>query len=195
MSAQPLISCPKCRAALPPELMESSDFGKCARCGKALSVRAFPALYTPLSAGSAGEHVVMETEAACFYHPAKKAVIPCENCGRFLCALCDVELEGRHLCPKCLESGRKKGKLKHLDNERVLYDNIALRVAVYPIILFVFWFFTVITAPVAIVLSIRWWNRPTSMLPRTKIRFILAIILALVQLGGWVWVIAAAWLL
>ena len=137
----------------------------------------------------------MGDEASCFYHPQKKAVVPCDSCGRFLCALCDVELHDEHLCPNCLESGRKKGNLKHLDKERILYDNIALRVAIYPLILFFFWFVTIITAPAAIVLSIWYWKRPSSVLPRTKIRFILAILIAFAQIGAWVWGIVAIWLL
>jgi hypothetical protein len=155
----------------------------------------FPALYKPIGPGSAGEHVVMDNEASCFYHPHKKAVIPCDNCGRFLCALCDVELHDRHLCPNCLESVQKKGELQHLDKERVLYDNIALRVAVYPVILLFLWFVTIITAPAAIVISLKYWNKPTSMLPRTKIRFILAILIATAQIGIWVYGILAVWLL
>jgi hypothetical protein len=170
------------------------DSGQCPACGAVVKVTVFPALYKPLSSGAVGEHVVMDDEASCFYHPQKKAVIPCDSCGRFLCALCDVELNEEHLCPNCLESGRKKGKLKHLDKERILYDNIALRVAVYPVILLFFWFLTFITAPVAIVLSIRYWNKPTSMLPRTKIRFILAIVIAVAQLGLWAWLVIGVWL-
>ena len=195
MSAQTLLTCPKCHRPLSTSLFNAPDFGTCSNCGNPLKINVFPALYTPLSSGSAGDYVVMDNEAACFYHPGKKAIVPCDSCGRFLCALCDVELEGQHLCPGCLESGRKKGTLKHLDKERVLYDNIALRVAIYPLILFFLWFFTVITAPVAIFLSIRYWNKPTSLLPRTKIRFILTIIIAVGQLGFWAWVILAAWLL
>lgn len=194
MSAQTLLTCPKCHRPLPSSLFNAPDSGRCPACSTIVHVTVFPALHEPLSRGTAGEHVVMDDEASCFYHPHKKAVIPCDSCGRFLCALCDVELNGEHLCPNCLESGRKKGKLRHLDKERILYDNIALRVAVYPVILLFFWFLTFITAPVAIVLSVRYWNRPTSMLPRTKIRFILAIVIAVAQLGMWAWLVIAVWL-
>ncbi len=191
MSAQTLLTCPKCHRPLPSSLFNAPDFGTCSACGSAMKVSVFPALNRPLSSGTLGEHVVMDDEAGCFYHPGKRAVIPCDSCGRFLCALCDVELDEQHLCPNCLESGRKKGKLKHLDKERVLYDNITLRVVLYSVL---FWFLSFITAPVAIVLSIRYWNKPTSLLPRTKGRFILTIIIAVAQIGFWAWFILAAWL-
>jgi hypothetical protein len=194
MSAHSLLTCPKCSRPLPPSLFNASGSGPCPACGTIVGVTVFPALHKPLSSGTVGEHVVMDDEASCFYHPQKKAVVPCDSCGRFLCALCDVELNEEHLCPNCLESGRQKGKLKHLDKERILYDNIALRVAVYPVILLFFWFLTFITAPAAIVLSIRYWNKPTSMLPRTKIRFILAIVIAVAQLGLWAWLVIGVWL-
>ena len=70
--------------------------------------------------------MLVDGEASCFYHPAKKAVLPCESCGRFLCAVCDVEMNGQHLCPACLASGKKKGRLKQLENRRTLYDSLAL---------------------------------------------------------------------
>lgn len=194
-SQKTLLTCPKCHRPLSSSLFNTLDFGTCSACGNAVKIRVFPALHKPLSTGTVGERVVMDNEAGCFYHPGKKAVIPCDSCGRFLCALCDVELNDRHLCPGCLESGRAKGKLKHLDRERVLYDNIALRVAVYPVALLIFWFLTFITAPAAIFISIRYWNTPTSLLPRTKNRFVLSIIFALVQIGFWAWFILSIWLL
>jgi hypothetical protein len=153
----------------------------------------FPAFFQPSASGHAGDPIVMEQEASCFYHPQKKAVVPCDHCGRFLCALCDVELNHQHLCPNCLQSGKKKGKLKSLDNHRVLYDNIAIRLAVYPAISLIFWFLTILTAPAALFIAIRYWNAPPSLLPRTRIRFIAAILVALAEIGSWgyfIWMIA-----
>ena len=126
---------------------------------------------------------MVEGEASCFYHPTKKAVLPCESCGRFLCAICDVELNGQHLCPGCLASGKKKGKLKQLENRRTLYDSLALAVAVYPMLLV---WPSLVGAPIAIYIAIRHWKAPTSVIPRTRWRAVLAIIIALLQIGGWV---------
>lgn len=65
---------------------------------------------------------------------------------------------------------------------RTLYDGVALTLSVAPLL---FFFLTIITAPLAIYMSLRNWNRPGSILPRTKIRFVLAIIFSLVQVAGW----------
>ena len=135
------ITCTKCYQPLPSELFNTPEMTNCPNCGVALKVDVFPAFFKTIASGRPGGTLVLDNESSCFYHPQKKAVIPCDMCGRFLCALCDVELHGQHLCPNCLETGKNKGKLKSLENRRTLYDAIALRLAVYPMILFVFGFF------------------------------------------------------
>lgn len=99
-----------------------------------------------------------------------------------MCALCDCELHRDHYCPACLEVGRKKGKIKSLENQRTLYDSIALSLAVFPVLIF---YFTIITAPMALYIAIRYWNAPRSIIHRTKIRYVLAILLASLQIIGW----------
>ncbi len=125
----------------------------------------------------------MDDQASCFYHSQKKAVIPCDNCGRFLCALCDVELGGKHLCPACLETGKKKGRIIDLERHRVLYDAAALKLAIYPVLMF---WFTLFTAPIALYLAIRHWNSPGSIVGRTRIRSVLAIMLSGLQILAWI---------
>ena len=79
------------------------------------------------------------------------------TCGRFLCALCDVSLNGQHLCPACLEKGRTQHKIKNLENHRTCYDTIALLVATVSIL--IYWF-TIFTAPLVIFLAVRHWKSP-----------------------------------
>ena len=177
------ITCTKCAAPLPVEQLNSPDFVSCPVCNRLLQVEVFPALLRGPVLGQAGERLGAENESACFYHSHKRAVIPCEACGRFLCALCDCELNGQHLCPVCLESGKKKGRLKSLQNHRTLYDNLALALAIFPLLIF---YFTLITAPMALFLSIWHWKTPSSIIPRTKVRFVIAIILASLQIVGWI---------
>lgn len=178
-----LIQCPKCRAWLMEGVFNQPEFAPCPACGVPLQVEVFPALFREIRSGGSGEAIMVEGESSCFYHPQKKAVLPCDGCGRFLCALCDCPLNGRHFCPACLETGQTKGKIKNLENQRTLYDGIALALAVYPMIIF---YFTIFTAPMALFVAIRYWKAPQSILRRTKIRFVAAIIISLLQIAGWI---------
>jgi hypothetical protein len=72
--------------------------------------------------------------------------------------------------------------MERLENHRNLYDAIALYVALLPILFFPV---TLVTAPMAIYLVIRHWSSPGSLVPRTRIRFVAAALIALVQLTGW----------
>ncbi len=182
MSVNP-VSCPKCQTRLLDGVFNTPTLQPCPNCATPILVEVFPAFFRPPAPLQTGEALMGEGEASCFYHPQKKAAVPCEGCGRFLCALCDVELNGQHLCPACLESGKKKGKIKNLQNERTLHDSIALTAAILPVL---FWPLTFVTAPATIFWSIRHWNTPTSLIPRTKIRFVLAIIIAGLQITGWI---------
>jgi hypothetical protein len=92
-------------------------------------------------------------------------------------------LNGQHLCPACLETGRTKGKIKNLENQRTLFDSVALGLAIYPLIIF---YFTFVTAPIALYIAIRYWNSPQSIVHRSKIRYVLAILVAGSEVIGWV---------
>src|ERR1044072_8417485 len=120
------IQCPKCNAVLVDGVFNLTDLAPCPNCAAPLQVEVFPALFRRLAPGQAGGRIMIEGEASCFYHPQKKAVIPCEICGRFLCALCDCDFKGQHLCPACLESGKKKQTIAGLEDVRVLYQRQAL---------------------------------------------------------------------
>ena len=76
-----------------------------------------------------------------------------------------------------------KHKIKNLENHRTLYDSIALSLAILPI--FIFWF-TIVTAPLVIFLVIKYWRAPTSLVGRTKIRFVVAFLIAGLQIAGWI---------
>ncbi|MGE5842932.1 MAG: hypothetical protein ACM335_11670, partial [Deltaproteobacteria bacterium] len=77
---------------------------------------------------------------------------------------------------------KKKGRIVNLDRHRLLYDGTALRLALFPMI--TVWL-TIVTAPIAIFLSIRHWNSPMGVVRRTKIRFILAIAVSGLQILAW----------
>ena len=187
------IYCPNCRIPLPHQMYNTSGPANCPSCENPVKAEVFPALFKESQASGGDETILRENEPGCFFHPQKKAVVPCALCGRFLCSLCDVEFGGRHVCPLCLAAGQKKKKIRDLETRRVLYDDIALALAIIPVILT---FVTVITAPMCLYIAIRHWKSPLSIIPRTKLRFVLAILLAGVQTTGWLflfgWLISRA---
>jgi hypothetical protein len=183
----PLIYCPKCKAALISGVFNRQGFVPCPACATPLEIEVFPAMFRPRAEGQTAEAVMMEGEASCFYHPQKKAVLPCESCGRFLCTLCDCEHQGHHFCPGCLTSGQKKGKIKSLDNSRVRYDRIALGLTLWPFALtFVGcgFYLTPFTAPAAIIVSLKYWKSPFGLTQKSRAQFVWAILIALLQLAG-----------
>jgi hypothetical protein len=176
------LTCRTCRTGLPPEIFNTAAVVACPTCRTPTLAAVFPAAYRAYDAGRPAEAVLTDGEAGCFYHQDKKAVIACEGCGRFLCGLCDVSIAGQHLCPGCIETGKKKGRLPQIGKHRLLYDDIALAVAILPLLI---WFVTCITAPIAIYLVVRHWKSPGSLVRRGKGRFVLAFIFAGLELTGW----------
>ena len=174
MSAPPL-QCPKCRATLLGGVFTRDAWGLCPACKVPLQIEVFPALFRSVAAASPAEDVMMDGEAGCFYHPQKKAVIPCGVCGRFLCALCDCEFNGEHLCPTCLETGRKKGRNNRLTDSRVLYRSQALILAFVPLLL---------TAFVALFYALRFRHEPPSLVSPKPWAMTVAVVVALVQIAG-----------
>jgi len=174
------VNCARCLAPLPNYFFIATNPMPCPSCGTEMEVRVFPALFRTSPAPAVAE-LSAAGEAGCFFHPEKRAVVSCHLCGRFLCGLCHVEFKGQNWCPGCLEAGSRKQKGADFENHRVLYDSVALAFATLPFLAF-FWP-SLIGAPAAIYVAIRYWNAPGSILPRTKVRFVVAILLALGQLA------------
>jgi len=185
-----LVQCPKCRATLMESIFNLSGLSPCPTCGTPLQVEIFPAFFRKIAPGQKAEAVMVEGESSCFYHAQKKAVRPCDACGRFLCALWDCELNGQHFCPTCLDVGRSKGKIKNLDNHRTRYDSIALLLAILSVVLF----FTIVIPPILVAMSlyiaIRHWKAPQSLVRQSRTRMLVAVFIALAGLA-----IVTAWFL
>ena len=185
-----MIRCTNCAAALPAENINIQAFNPCPICSSLIMADVFPAAYKTLSEGTSGELLLVDDESSCFYHPNKQAVTTCSYCGRFLCSLCEIDFDDQHLCASCLDIGKKKGKIKKLENRRVLYDNIALGLAILPMFfLFTILFYflaipaVVIGAPATLFIVIRFWKKPSSIIKRSKLRMILALLLACMEIA------------
>lgn len=161
-------------------LTEPSAQAACPSCGASVELTVFPALVRPPARVDVGEHLIVDGESTCFYHAAKKAATVCAACGRFLCSLCAVEISGEQMCPGCMESGMKKGKMRNLAREHVHYDELALLLAALGALLF---FLTPVVAPMSAYYIIRYWRAPLSAAPRRRWRFVLAGVLVVIELG------------
>ena len=152
----------------------------CDGCETTTHALLFPALHRPPETVHNQLLIDGANEASCFYHATRKAVVPCDGCGRFLCSLCDVPLDEGHWCPGCVQEGRQQpDKMQKLENRRTLYDTAALWLAILPI--FTFWG-PVFTAPATLFIVFRYWNKPRSILGRTRIRLVIAGLLALLEI-------------
>jgi hypothetical protein len=171
-------ACPKCHTALQATAEPGELECACPSCGSALQTWFFPALYRPPAIGSAAAELTDSSEASCFYHPQKQAAQVCDGCGRLICNLCSIDLGSEHLCPACLSAGRRKGKITTLETRRTRYDRIAFSLAIFGLL-------GGLAAPVALYFAIRHWNSPGSIMGVNRILFVLAILIASLDVVGW----------
>ena len=177
-----IFKCSKCgQEASPGKNYDSSQYYKCSSCQSSNYVEIFPAIRNEVEKGERPE-AAMNEESTCFKHSANIAVAACESCGVYMCRLCDLEIEGRHICPDCLKN--KPPKLKTTTQKTFLYDNLVLHLTILPVC---FWPSFIITAPCVLIMSIIYWNKVDTPYKRNHWRFILAFILGLIE----VFIIAA----
>lgn len=166
------VLCPGCSGDVA-RIETDTGWQSCPFCGKRLQIRLWRTLRQNTSAAAA-----MPDQATCFFHPDKAFQACCQRCGRFVCALCDLQLGAEHVCPTCFERGRGdsglaggKAEWRHRD---VLYDSIAVAlgwgwVIVWPVI--------VAALPIAIFLHVKYRKAPRAYLvPRSGWRFWVAYI-------------------
>jgi hypothetical protein len=174
------VVCTRCGEPLPVEAGGLAAPARCGRCQAEFMVAVFPAIGRDAASGQRPELVVADGEASCFYHPVNRAVVPCESCGRFLCALCDVELDHHHCCPSCLEAGQHNGRIQGLERGRVRYDKVLWGLLVLPVLFC--GLATPVTALGAMVLVLWKWRAPASLVVNTRFRRGFAAALAVVEM-------------
>jgi len=161
------VTCPNCNGDVAPLEMQTG-WQSCPFCQKRLQIRFWRTVRQNTSAAA-----TMPDQATCFFHPDKAFQACCQRCGRFVCALCDLQLGAEHVCPTCFERGRTdsglaggKAEWRHRD---VLYDSIAVALGWGWIIL---WPVIVAALPIAIFLHVKYRKAPRAyLLPRSGWRF------------------------
>jgi hypothetical protein len=181
--------CPGCGRFLLEE-PAGSGLRTCRDCGHVIDYLLFPA-----ARGKArvdGGALRAEGESACFNHPHKRAEHECEACGKFLCALCAVQVGAHRICPECLHAGRKARdrqaaqRMASLGDafvqERFVPGAAATSLVVIGLLLF---FIAGLTAPLAIYFGIRGLGKQGSLVETHRTRAIVGIVLGVLQLGLW----------
>ncbi len=179
-----VVPCNSCGMPLPEWELAAGEASTCPDCGTEHQIKIFPAALRV--APSTQSESAAEGEATCFDHPSSRAIASCAQCGRFVCSLCVVEVRNNNYCPSCMAAGLHKGAGADLAPSRVSYDTIAFAIAVGPLLFFPI---TLITGPVAIFLAFRYWKRPLALMHRNRWRFVAAILIGLLEVGGLGWLI------
>jgi len=159
------VPCPNCGGGVVPI---QTGWQSCPSCANRLQACLWPVIRQNTKAA-----VALSDQATCYFHPDKAFQACCQRCGRFVCALCDLQLGAEHVCPACFERGRSdsstgasKAEWRHRD---VLYDSIALMVGWVWII---FWPTLVAAIPSVITLHVKFRKAPRSyLIPRSGWRF------------------------
>ena len=182
------LTCPCCSESLPVNLFVAGQPGQCPACRSQVEAYIFPEFHK----GSASRPAIRLAEsgqAVCYFHSRYRAMDPCENCGRFLCEICAISIGSRQLCAECLSKLRKQRDEAGLVQYAALFDNVALFLVTAPVVIFLFWFLTIFSAPVSLFLSFYYWSRQWNLLPRSRFRYGLAILLSLLLIGLWAFVL------
>lgn len=172
-SAATAISCPRCGGNV--ILAETDEWQYCPSCATRMQIS-----FWPLARQNNKAAAALTDQATCFFHPDKAFQSCCNRCGRFVCALCDLQLGAEHVCPACFERGRvESGPEAEWRHRDVLYDSIASTIGWAWIL---FWPTYVAALPVAIFLHVKYRKAPRSyLIPRSGWRF-------------WVAYVGLAWL-
>lgn len=180
MSAATL-TCTKCKQELFEQLAQADPPQYCPNCDHQMRLALFPAWFRSAEKPAETGHAIVSDEASCFFHEKKQATTSCEECGRFICSLCDLELAGRHLCPKCLESGARKGRLRDLERQRTRYDRIAVTLGALSLLVL---FIAPITAAIGIGMILWKWNAPPSRVSNSRLIMSVMLVVMILELVG-----------
>jgi len=164
----------------------------CPFCHASMTITGFPALSRSEPGSGAGERAI-DGDAACFFHPEKKASIVCDQCGRFICALCDLPIGSRHVCPTCLESGlARQERLPELVTKRLCWGQLSLFISL--VVPFLFFPLAPLSGSAAIFCGVYGWNKPGSLVKgRRRVSAFFGILFGLLQLLAVVGFCMLAW--
>jgi len=182
---RPPLRCRRCRSLLPAEAFRAEGLVPCASCGSGVQAVVFPARFRPPAPSRPGAPRTAD-QAACFFHADRRADVACDRCGRFVCRLCDLPFGSRHLCPSCVDPSSPGERPDLLRHRATRWDSLVLLVALGPVVLLPLVYFSLFTAPLALILAWYFGRRPQpGLVPRGKGLYLAGFLLALVQVLLW----------
>jgi len=148
--------------------------------GAAHDIRLFPAAIRKKK--TIQTEVVLEGgQSTCFFHSKLPATALCDVSGRMICDLCKTEYEGKIVSFEALQSLVSKGSKNQRKRGRRKWDDIALALAIIPILAGPL---VVVTAPFALGICLfKWREGPTSVLRNNRWRYVVAAIFAILQIA------------
>ena len=179
-----ILWCSACDARSPLPAAPGAGTVACPVCRHPSQVWLFPALYRE-TRGSAGQRLLEEGQSSCMNHPQKQAVAVCDGCGKFLCALCDVDWNGEHVCTACIQHRKLSDHEGAYQSTYTHYDSVALGIVLLSVLMMSFFGLGGLIAPVTLYVAWRYWRVPWRPVPHRKWRMALAVILANLIFVGW----------
>ncbi len=181
-----ILQCPACSGRLQVGRQVDTVEERCPVCRSQVTMRVFPRFYR----GYASEEkaiVAADDEARCAFFPELRAEKVCDECGCFMSSRATVNWGGRDTCMPCLYRLREVRKSPEYAGKASLHDRRALAM--------VTWLapFTLFTAPIALFVLLRYRNEPAGFVPRKRVVWWIAFVLASGWLFAWL-VMLMVWL-
>lgn len=185
----PTPTCLKCGCLIPWTDVRHEAITSCPRCRQHQELFVFAAAYRSLYPDRPRGREALPEEATCYFYPDRRADYVCALSGRFICEEAATDWEGQKVSVDSLLRLRREESTDGLKTRSVLYDDIAMATAIFPLL---FWPLTLFSIPAVFYITFRHWKRgPTSIVRRSRWRYLLANLLVLPQLALWVFVIHA----
>jgi len=170
------VFCPIC--CVPIDAESTSEL--CRGCGTELEIAVSP---VPRSKGDAiAGAIAGEGDARCRYLPELKAETVCDSCGALLSEKAGAHWGTKVYCLPCVHRLRDSDEIEEgggLLGKLLIYDNLALLLVTLLAPL------SLLTAPVALYLLIRYRKAPRGIVPRSAGRWWLALVVAVISLSLW----------
>ena len=168
--------CPICAAPID----AGAALAECRGCRVKLELSVAP-MARSRSEAIAGS-IAAEDDARCRFLPELKAETVCDSCGALLSEKAAAHWGAKVFCLPCVHRVRARDavdKGQGLLGRLKIYDNLALLLVTLLAPL------SLLTAPVALYLLIRYRRAPRGLVPRTAGRWWLALVLSLISLSVW----------